>query len=312
MKKNLGNLLVAFVVAIFIFIFNNLPSKSDTLKFVQLSDIHYSAIRPDNAYKALSRSKDLINDAVNQINGIPNVDFVIVTGDGIDAPLESSANDLFGYLNKLKYPWYYAIGNHDTAESATLNKKRFIEMLQQNNPSFKFDKAYYSFVPKHGFKVIVLEGDDEGSCNGFIPPEELQWLDSELESAKHDIVLIFLHFPLLEPFPSTNHRILDSDEFYAVLNKYKNPIGIFTGHYHTTKITRVNNIIHVSTPALVGYPNAFRLVSVTNYRHKAIFDFYFYETKLKDVQQKAKLQLFGSSSYYGTEKDRSTTIVIDK
>lgn len=312
MKKNLSNLFIAFVLAVFVFVFNNLPSKSDTLRFVQLSDLHYSSTKPDNNYKALSRSGDLICDAVNQINVMKNVDFVVVTGDGIDVPLESSANDVFCYLNKMKYPWYYAIGNHDTSESAILNKKRFIELLQEKNPSYKFDKAYYSFVPKKGFKAIVLEADKDGSCNGYIPPEEMKWLDEELDSARHDVVLIFLHYPLLEPFPSNDHKILNSDEFYAVLNKYKNPIGIFSGHYHTTKITKMNNIVHVSTPALVGYPDAFRLVSVTSYRNKAIFDFYFYETNLKDVQQKNRLKLFGSSSYYGTEKDRSTTVVIDK
>ena len=42
-----------------------------------------------------------------------------------------------------------------------------------------------------------------------------------------------------------------------ILNKYKNPIAVFQGHYHGAKITQRDNILYVSCPALVSYPNAF-------------------------------------------------------
>ena len=262
----------------------------------------------------LSKSKPLVLDAVNQINAMNNLDFVIITGDGIDQPTQSSAIEVMDILNTLKTPWYYVLGNHDTTTSGTLTKECFVSLLNEKNQNHTFDKTYYSFSPKKGFKVIVMDGaKNKGiSSNGYIPPEQLEWLDSELSASKKDVVMIFIHFPLLEPFPSSHHRILNSDEFYEVLGKYKNPIAIFSGHYHTTKITKVNNILHVSTPALVSYPDAFRLISVTNERNRIIFDFYFYETKLKEVQTKAKLLTFGSSSYYGTEADRLTTVIMDK
>lgn len=312
--KNLSNLIVAFALAVFIFLFHNLPSNSVTLKFVQLSDIHYSKTRNDTSFKMLSDSKNLLQDAISQINKLNNVDFVMVTGDGIDSPSKNDAKELFSMLNEMKFPWYFSLGNHDTTTSGYLKKDKFVELLKESNQSYVFDEAYYSFVPKKGFKVIVIDGaKNRGiSMNGNIPEEQLKWLDEELKNSKKDVVLIFLHFPLLEPFPSSHHRILNADEFYAVLDKYKNPIALFTGHYHTTKITKSGNILHVSSPALVTYPNAFRVVSVTNYRKKVIFDFYFYETGLKKVQEKARLMTFGSSSYSGRDSDRTTTVVIDK
>ena len=314
MKNFLNNIVVAMAVAIFIFFFHSQPSKSDTIKFVQLSDIHYTAVRNDTSYKSLSQSKNLLLDALDQINAMKDIDFVMVTGDGIDQPTASSANELFCMLNELKFPWYYSLGNHDTTTSGTLSKECFVSMLKNANKQYTFEKPYYSFSPKKGFKVIVMDGaKNRGiSSNGNIPEEQLTWLDSELKESKKDVVMIFLHFPLLEPFPSSHHRILNSDDFYAVLNKYKNPIAIFSGHYHTTKITKSGNLLHVSSPALVSYPNAFRVVSVTNQRNKIVFDFYFHETRLKEVQTKAKLRTFGSSSYYGTESDRTTTVIMDK
>ncbi len=314
MKGFLNNIFVAFVVAVFIFIFNSLPSKSSTVRFAQLSDVHYSTTRLDTTYKLLSHSKELLLDAVNQINCLENLNFVMVTGDLIDQPIVDSAKETISILNRLKYPWYYAVGNHDTASGNHLTKQELIEMLAQDNPCYKYDKLYYSFTPKKGFKVIVLDGaSDVGYIsNGKISGEELKWLDSQLNESKHDVVLLFIHFPLLEPFPASHHRILNADEFNCVLAKYKNPIAIFAGHYHTTKIVKKGNILHVASPALVSYPNAFRLVTVTNSKDKAVFNFEFKETGLKNIQTKAKLMTLGSSSYYGEESDRTTTVVIDK
>lgn len=314
MKGFFHNLIVAFALAIFIFFFHNQPSISDTLNFVQLSDVHYSTVRNNTSYKLLEDSKPLLIDAIDQINNIKDVNFVMLTGDGIDQPTSDSAQALFSLLNTMKYPWYYALGNHDTTTSGTLTKACFLSLLQQCNPNFKFDKTYYSFVPKKGFKVIVLDGaKNRGfTSNGTITEAQLSWLDEELSASRKDAVLIFLHFPLYEPFPSSHHRILNSDEFYKVLDKYKNPIAIFTGHYHTTKIIKEGHLLHVSSPALVSYPNAFRYVSVTNSRDKVKFDFTLYETRLKETQEKAKLMTFGSSSYYGKEEDRTTTVIMDK
>lgn len=314
MKGFFHNLIVALALAIFIFFFHSQPSRSDTLKFVQLSDIHYSTTREDTSYKLLSHTRAILLDAVSQINKLDNINFVMETGDCIDSPTESSAKDVFDILNTLKFPWYFAVGNHDTTTSGCLTKERFVEILKECNPAFTFDELYYSFVPKKGFKVIVLDGaKNRGiSSNGYIPENEIEWLDCELKASKNDVVLIFLHFPIVEPFPSAHHRILNAEDVLKVLNKYKNPIAVFAGHYHTTKITKINNIIHVASPSLASYPNAFRAVSVTNYRNRAVFNFYFYETQLKDIQEKAKLLTFGSSSYYGKESDRTATIVIDK
>ena len=90
------------------------------------------------------------------------------------------------------------------------------------------------------------------------------------------------------------------------------PIAIFSGHYHAAKITKRGNILHVSSPALAGYPNAFRIVEVDNKHNKVIFKFEFCETNLKDLQAKTKIMTFGGAIFYGKPKDRTTEIIIEK
>ena len=307
---------IAFLLAAALIFTVNLQALSlhDSLRFVHMSDSHLTTTRQDTIFKALSSSKPLLEDAVMQINNLKGIDFVIQTGDTIDRPNESDIMMYMSIMNQLKYPWFIAFGNHDLSVGGDINREKYLTLLNSHNKNFNFNTSYYSFKPKKGYKVIILDAVDNSKItgNGIFPKEQLEWLDKELKSAKKDTVLIFLHHPIVEPYSSPHHKILNTDEFYAIIDKYKNPIGIFTGHYHATKITKEKNIVHVSTPALVTYPNAFRLVNVTNYRDKTIFDFYFKETNLKDVQMKAKLKSIASTTCAGSEKDQTTTIVIDK
>lgn len=294
-----------------------------TMKFVQISDTHISD-RENTSYKMLSKSKVLLADAIKQINATPNVDFVMFTGDMVDQPFYQSYKDFFTILTDLKCPSLMAFGNHDTNSTSStdgallppdsLNKAQVLDIFQKANPNYKFEKSYYALSPKKDYRIIVLDlaMDKDMSSNGFISDEQLAFLDKELEENKDKVIVIFQHFPVVEPFESSHHKVLNADKYMEIIQKYKNPIAIFSGHYHSTKITKQDNVIHVSTPALVTYPNAFRLISITNYDDRTIFDFYFKETTLKDVQEEAKAVAVASSSFYGVEKDRSTTIIIKK
>lgn len=288
----------------------------NTLKFAQISDVHLSDKTVDTSYKLLASSRELFDDELWQINHTPNLDFVFVTGDMTDRSKEPMIMEFISKMNKLKYPWYSAFGNHDISIGGEINKKKYVSILKKHNKNYKFDNSYYSFTPKKGFRVIAMDAiiDNMITANGKVPQEQLEWLDKELAKSQKngEIPLIFLHNPLHEPFSSFHHKILNSDEFDAVLHKYSMPMAIFSGHYHSTKIFKEGNILHVSTPSLVSYPNAFRIVTVTDTKDKVIFSFVFKETNLKELQKKAKLLTFSSKNYYGEESDRNTTVAIDK
>lgn len=314
MKKLLKDCLYILFVVMVMFFISDQPSFSRTMKFVQLSDIHYSLVRDDTSYKLLSKTRPLLRDAIDQINNQKNIKFVMITGDGIDRPTKDSLYSLTDELNTLHYPWYYVLGNHDTSTDGYLTKTNFLKILQEKNPNYIFDSTYYTFKPQKGYRVIVLDGaKNKGiSSHGILPQEQLCWLDEVLSKSKNDTVLIFIHFPLLPPYDSKNHEIINADEFKAVLKKYEMPIAIFSGHYHAAKITKRGNILHVSSPSLAGYPNAFRIVEVTNKSKQTTFKFDFCETNLKDLQAKTRIMTFGGSIYYGKPKDRTTIITIEK
>lgn len=289
-------------------------ASGNNITFAQISDAHYSSAQTNTSYRLTAESGELLSDAILQINEIPDVNFVMFTGDMINTPYQKELMKFLTYANQLRYPWYAVFGNHDICIGGYLTKKLYLEILNSHNKDFVFSKPYYSFSPKKGYKVIALDStiDTKVTANGQIDEAQLKWLDKELSRSKNDVVLIFIHGPFIEPIHSSNHTILNANEVLKALNKYKNPIAIFSGHYHTTKITQAGNVLHVSTPSLVSYPNAFRIIKICNQKNKVLFDIYFKETRYKEVQKRAKMMAFGSRTYYGSEEDRGGTYVLNK
>lgn len=289
-------------------------SNVSALRFVQLSDIHFLENGSNTTFKMIGESPRLLDDAVAQINEIKDLDFVMITGDLIDKPFEKELRAVLPHVQKLNYPWYFAFGNHDRCVGGYLTSDVYLKMLREANPDFIFDNPYYTFIPKKGYRVIVLDDTitSEITSQGYIDDKQLKWLKKELDRAKKDTVLIFMHVPIIEPFASPNHRLKNASQLMGLIESYKNPIGVFQGHYHATRVVQHDNVLYVSTPALVSYPDAFRLITVQNYKDKTVFELKWYETREKTIQKMAKLLVIASSIYTGEENERNGIYEIKK
>lgn len=311
--KKIKSLIIFLIIFLFVagcafaFSFRNM-----TLDFINISDTHVSVNRDDTTYKALSSSTKLLADAIEQINAIKGLDFILFNGDLVDSSNEANWQAFWEILKKSKYPNLNSFGNHDFVGS--LSKEETLNMVKEHNQNYIFDKTYYAFSPKTDYRIIILDStiENENTTKGQLSQEQLDFLDNEINQNQDKIIIISMHHPSVEPFISKEHSLNNAKEFNEILLKYKNPIVVLSGHYHATKIRRIGNIVYVSTPSMVTYPMAFRHIKIVNYKDRVQYTFEFISTNLDDIKELNRQSVISYATLAGYEKDRVLSFTYNK
>jgi len=287
---------------------------NNNLRIAQVSDVHFSSFEENTSYKLLKKSSELLDDAVFQLNTSGPYDFVMFTGDLINTPQIPELEKFLSHIRKLNYSWYAIDGNHDISIDGPLTKKEFKRILNSNNKNMHSERMYYSFTPKRGYRVICLDSiiDYKITTNGEISKEQLDWLREELDNHKDCVVIICTHVPIDEPFSSPNHKLNNEYEVKSLLKQYKNPIIVLQGHYHCTRARQSDNIVYISSPSLVTFPNSYRVININSNKNRTLVDVFLKETNLKDVQSRARLRVLGTDLLYGSDDDRNNTFEIKR
>lgn len=287
---------------------------NNNLRIAQVSDAHFSSFEENTSYKFLKKSGELLDDVIFQINTSGPYDFVMFTGDLVNYPKISELQKFTSHVNNLIYPWYAIAGNHDISIDGPLTKDKFIATLAQANDNMNQKHIYYAFTPKKGFRVICLDSiiDYKLTANGEISNEEFIWLKEELDEHEKDTIIICTHVPIIEPYSSSNHKMLNEYEVRKLLKTHKNPLIVLQGHYHCVKIRQDENMLVITSPSLVTYPNAFRVININSNKNRTLVDVYLKETNLKDIQTRSKLRLMGAEKLYGEECDRNASFELGR
>ena len=238
---------------------------NNNLRIAQVSDAH-SSFEENTSYKFLKKSGELLDDVIFQINTSGPYDFVMFTGDLVNYPKISELQKFTSHVNNLMYPWYAIAGNHDISIDGPLTKDKFMATLAQANDNMNQKHIYYAFTPKKGFRVICLDSiiDYKLTANGEISNEEFMWLKEELDEHPKDTIIVCTHVPIIEPYSSSNHKMLNEYEVRKLLKTHKNPLIVLQGHYHAVKIKQDDNMLVITSPSLVTYPNAFRVININS------------------------------------------------
>ena len=286
---------------------------NNNLRIAQVSDAHFSSFEENTSYKFLKKSGELLDDVIFQINTSGPYDFVMFTGDLVNYPKISELQKFTSHVNNLMYPWYAIAGNHDISIDGPLTKDKFMATLAQANDNMNQKHIYYAFTPKKGFRVICLDSiiDYKLTANGEISNEEFMWL-KELDEHPKDTIIVCTHVPIIEPYSSSNHKMLNEYEVRKLLKTHKNPLIVLQGHYHAVKIKQDDNMLVITSPSLVTYPNAFRVININSNKNRTLVDVYLKETNLKDIQTRSKLRLMGTEKLYGEECDRNASFELGR
>jgi FOG: WD40-like repeat len=188
---------------------------------------------------------------VADINGNPDLDFVILSGDVTEFGSDEELVLARQILDSLRIPWYVIPGNHDTNWS------------ESGGNSFRrvFGGETFAFEHKGYFFVGTNSGPNMRMSPGQVPRENLVWMDS-----------LFQAHPDKEmPLIYVNHYPQDSslNNWFEALDRVKkrNVQLFFCGHGHQNKIYDFEGI-----PGVMGRSNLRAKDSVGAYNIVSIAD----------------------------------------
>lgn len=190
-----------------------------------------------------------------------SLDFVIELGDLMDGyqnDTDHSLRDLdavLPILGALRAPLYFVMGNH------CVNGGREKVMAR-----LKLEKSYYDFTrpAAPGWRFIVLDGTLAGY--GVPGAKQTDWLKTRLADAGKagQRVLLFCHFPLLQP-EGRDHRMKDKDvePIVAILKEYSCVAAWFSGHDHRGGYVERDGIHYMNFKGMVeAVSNAYAVVTL--------------------------------------------------
>lgn len=268
----MNKLKLSFIFLLFNFLFiQNVYAKE--LKIIQVTDSHFST-GGEYSERDVENSKKVLEDTIKDINCVPDVDFVVFTGDNIDNANATELEKFLKTANKLKYPYYIVIGNHEVFKSQHLDKKEYMRLVRKFSKNCRPSSANYVFEKK-GIVFLVVDGAKEviPGPAGYYKKDTLKWLDKKLTHYKYCKVVIFQHFPIVEPYYNRTHMTYDKESYENVLKKHSNVIAIISGHFHANGEKMEGGIYHISTPALVEPPHNYKIIEVTG-NNKSGYQFY--------------------------------------
>jgi outer membrane protein assembly factor BamB/predicted phosphodiesterase len=197
-----------FILLISLFFVNTLYSQNSEIKFAWLSDIHIGSSLAD---------EDLMK-SVHDINSIKDIEFVVISGDIAESGSTKDLQLTKKILDSLDKKYYIIPGNHDTKWSES-GCTAFPSIFGSDKFSFIFKG--YKFIGMHQGPVMKM-GD------GHFSPEDLRWLDSELQKIDNEPLIFITHYPL-------DSSITNWYEAIERLKK-KNIKSVLVGHGHTNSI----------------------------------------------------------------------------
>jgi outer membrane protein assembly factor BamB/calcineurin-like phosphoesterase family protein len=186
-------------------------------RFAFISDTHIGSPN-GNAEEDLRRT-------VDDINQMPDVAFVVLTGDITELGTDKELKLAKEILDKLNVRYYIIPGNHDTgwSESGGLSF----------NKIFGSDKFYFIYNGMHF--IGCASGPYVRMSDGHVPRDHINWLEK-----------IISEIPAQDPIVFLNHYPLDKglDNWYKVIDvlKHKNTVLALCGHGHANRLVEAEDI----------------------------------------------------------------------
>lgn len=217
---------------------------TDLFTFVHLTDLHIGNpdIVDDHLFSDTTANlKALLADIKTLV---PQPKFIVATGDLTNQGDAGSYRNLKAILDEaaLEIPMFFTLGNHDKREGF------YTGMLGRTED---LGAPFFYSQTIDGIHFIALDSSAPGKVGGSFEPEQLAWLEAELDAHPELPKLIAVHHaPALDedkPEMEWESLTIADTRRLADLLAGRNVLGILSGHIHFDRVSNWHGI-----PVVVG------------------------------------------------------------
>lgn len=197
-------------------------NQNQTFRLVQITDSHLFA-DPSTIFDGINTFETLRDVVALVATQQDRIDCLLCTGDiSQDSSIQAYKN-FYGAVSGFSAPQLWIPGNHDI-------RAKMQEALGQDNDCLKRS------MQLGNWRIVMLDSSVEGKVYGTLAEKELAALELELAGSDRDgaFVLVCVHHNCLpvEAAWLQQHSLTNSDELFAVLDRYSHVKGIVYGHIH--------------------------------------------------------------------------------
>lgn len=260
--------------------------------FALISDPHVTVPNPETGWMLrepvpneptmYQHSVELLEQAIREINAMPDIDFVLCAGDLTKDSEPYNHDAARELLSRFRKPVYCVPGNHDQPRPPHLRPPELLDPSVRPLRAEELPWLYRDFGFQQG-NILAFSCDPTpdlhlvGLCSakpdedcGHIPEQTLAWLEDDLarqrDPQRHTLVL--LHHSIVEHVPGERvnptfswFHVENSDSLKAILRRYGVRITL-SGHLHIQDIKEERGLYNIVTSSLAGYPHAYRVCTL--------------------------------------------------
>ena len=207
----------------------------------QISDLHIKPVG-QRAYQRVDTAAASAR-CIKELNRfLPRPDFVVISGDLVDAPSKEAYDHLLALLSPLESPVAAVPGNHDDRD-----------LMRAALPDgYAWPSgALHSLCAIGDVDVVLVDSTSPGRDYGTLDADSLVWLEGVLAASPSRPALVFMHHP---PFVTgISHmdvqNLRDAGDLAAILRRHPRVRLLAAGHVHRATLTNFVGAMATICPA---------------------------------------------------------------
>lgn len=258
--------------------------------FALISDPHITVANPQTGWTAppidteptmYAESVELLDAAIDAINALPDIDFVLCSGDLTKDSEPYNHDRVRDMFSRFRKPVFCVSGNHDQPRPAHMRPAEMLDPDVVPVRAAQFPRLYgdfgfkdpqraaYSCDPAPDLHLIGLCSPKLDDDRGYISPEMLAWLENDLATQRDPQreTIVMLHHSIIDHVPGEAvdpsfswFHVDNAQALKDLLRRYRVRVTL-TGHLHMQDIKLEDGLYNIATSSLAGYPHAFRVLS---------------------------------------------------